>query len=201
MASFPYINNPATLKQFIAKIQTTGKPDKVTLEYIASLGFKSKNDRPILPILKAIGFVDNSGVPTDAWSQYRNKQEAPKVLGLAIKSSYPGLFTAYPDAHRKDNEALRDYFSTHTSVGDKALSYIVRTFKTLCEMADFETPITPEIPMEKTTPAVPGAPPEIKVGVAPGMTVNLNVQLQLPPTEDSSVYEKLFAAMKKHLFS
>jgi hypothetical protein len=31
------------------------------------------------------------------------------------------------------------------------------------------------------------------------MTLNVNIQLQLPATAESEVYEKLFAAMRKHL--
>jgi hypothetical protein len=33
----------------------------------------------------------------------------------------------------------------------------------------------------------------------PGLTLNVNLQLQLPATSDGEIYEKLFGAMRKHL--
>jgi hypothetical protein len=47
-AEFPYITNPANLRKFLEKIRTLGVPDKVSIAYLASLGFKSTNDRPII---------------------------------------------------------------------------------------------------------------------------------------------------------
>ena len=40
--------------------------------------------------------------------------------------------------------------------------------------------------------------PKLKLDT-PGMTLNVNIQLQLPATAEGEVYEKLFAAMRKHL--
>lgn len=111
-----------------------------------------------------------------------------------------GLFKTYPDANRKDNEALRNYFSTHSKVGEKTLNLIVRTFKTLCELGDFESSdsvtVINGIKEEKTSE---NKSKVTKVIQQPGMTVNINVQLQLQATDDAAVYEKFFAAMKKHL--
>ena len=64
MPDFPYTPNPASLRRFFEKIPSTGVPDKVTLQVLNSLGFTSSNDRYILPVLKALKFVDGSGVPT-----------------------------------------------------------------------------------------------------------------------------------------
>ncbi len=202
MAEFPYTPNPASLRRFLEHIQTAGVPQKVTQKYIASVGFKSGNDRYIIPVLKAVGFLDGSGVPTDTWRRYRNKNEARTVMATALQSAaaFSGLFATYSDAHRKDNEALRNYFSTHTNAGEKTLALIVRTFKTLCEFADFEA--APEgLEKEPATPPPAERAPLPRAGTATGMTVNINIQLQLPATEDQAVYDKLFASLKKHLFA
>jgi len=34
-----------------------------------------------------------------------------------------------------------------------------------------------------------------------GLTININIQLQLPATDDASVYEKLFDAMNKTILA
>jgi hypothetical protein len=73
------------VREFLQKIQAVGVPSKVTVKYLESIGFKSKNDRYLISILKAIGFVDDSGTPTDFWRAYRNKAEAPAVLAAAVR--------------------------------------------------------------------------------------------------------------------
>lgn len=80
MATFLYLTNPARLKQFLKKIQHTGKPKKLTRRNLEGLGFKSKNDRPIIGALKSLGFLDSSGVPTERWKLYRNKSKALACL-------------------------------------------------------------------------------------------------------------------------
>jgi len=200
MAEFPYTPNPASLEKFLATIQSIGRPQKVTQKWLTGIGYKSSNDRYILPILKALGFIDGSGTPLERWMAYRNKEQSRGVLARAIKEAYPSLFETYPDAYRKDDEALRNFFSTHTTVGEKAISFIVRTFKALVLLADFETPIDVSA-ASYVQPAQSANLPLAQQPTTRGINLTLNIQLQLPATDDASIYEKLFEAMKKHLMS
>jgi Family of unknown function (DUF5343) len=201
-ADFPYLTNPASLRKFLEKIRTVGVPEKVSIAYVASLGFKSTNDRPIIPTLKFLDFIDGSGVPRETWQKYRPKETAGAVLAAAIRTAYAELYSIYPDADRKDNEALRNYFSTHTKVGEATLNLIVRTFKTLCETADFSAePV--ELDSREATKQAGGKGAVIVStgkGNHSGPAININIQLQLQATEDPKVYDNFFAAMKKHLF-
>lgn len=104
MAEFPYIPTPAAVKRFLTHIQSAGIPAKVTVKYLEQVGFKSKNDRQLLSILKFIGFADSSGLPTPVWQAYRRKDKAGQILAEAIRQAYADLFKTFPDAHRKDNE-------------------------------------------------------------------------------------------------
>jgi len=122
------------------------------------------------------------------------------VMAGAISKAYGDLFNMYPDAYRKDSEALRNYFSTKTAVGEATVGYIVRTFTALCKLADFEA-VAADVPAApRIAPTLLGPSPTA-LREPPGMTVNINIQLELPATEDASVYENLFAALKKHLLS
>ena len=198
MADFPYTPNPASVPKFLDHIQKAGVPQKVTQQYLNSVGFKSTNDRYLIAILKFIGFLDQSAVPTDSWKDYRNKQKGPVVLAASVRSGYTELFDTYPDAHRKDSEALRNFFSTHTSVAETTLGLIVRTFKAFADRADFEKEGgASAIP---TSVATPGAATPSGNGGGAGTTININIQLEIPATKDAEVYEKFFAALKKHLF-
>lgn len=202
MAEFPYMPNPARVEPFFDHIQKTGVPPKVTYKYLESVGFKSKNDRYLVGILKFVGFLDSSGKPIETWHAYRHKEAAPGVMAGAIRAAYSDLFNTYPDAYRKDNEALRNYFSTQTVVAESTLGLIVRTFTALCELADFKD-VAADVSVVPSTAPAPElvGPSPIALREPPGMTVNINIQLALPATEDASIYEKLFAALKKHLLS
>lgn len=208
MADFPYTPTPTSAKRFLDHVRSAGVPEKVTHKYLEKVGFKSTNDRYILGILKFLGFVDAGGVPTKLWQAYRNRTSGGKALAAAIRQSYADLFKTYPDANRKDNEALRNYFSAHTKVAESTLGLIVGTFKMLCSAADFEgqAPLidADENNTEGPAPSARGSKaPRGSVshesGGGQGPTININIQLQLPATDDGAIYDKLFAALKKHL--
>jgi len=200
MAEFHYTPVPSKIKSYFDKIQTTGIPDKVNREYLKSIGFKSSNDAYIITILKKLGFLDSSSVPTDRWKNYRDKKQAPKIMAQAIREAYSSLFDLYSDAFRKDKEAIRNFFSSKTEVGEKTIEYMVSTFKNLCELADFE--IVDVIPSYEKKVKTVGFP-TVTTGIpsTKGLTININIQLQLPATNDASIYDKLFESLKKHILS
>jgi len=74
-----------------------------------------------------------------------------------------------------------------------------QTFKELCGLADFEAVVVTEPAAKPITPTIKEVA-EIPTGVRP-VTININIQLQLPATEDVTIYDNLFSALKKHLFS
>ncbi len=138
MANYPYTVKAGSLKKFLERIASVGLPDKVTVKYLYALDFKSTNDRAIIPILKFIKFLDSSGAPTDYYKKYRDTSKSAKILGKAIKEAYLELFKVYPDAQKQDNNLLRNFFSTNTGLGEKAIKSIVDTFKALCSLAKFD---------------------------------------------------------------
>lgn len=75
-----YINNVGSLTKVLEDIRTAGVPERVTFEFLKTLGFKSSNDRPIIGVLKAIGFLDANGTPTDSYRSFRDPNLGPKVL-------------------------------------------------------------------------------------------------------------------------
>lgn len=142
------------------------------------------------------------------WKAYRNKGQAKAVMAAALRKAYATLFATYPNAHQKDNEALRNFFSSHTDVGESALSLMVRTFKALTELGDFDNaadqdPGTLEAVLSEPEPdaGVTVRQQQRPLAGKGAMTVNINIQLQLPATDNATIYENLFAAMKKNLLS
>ena len=197
MATFVYMSTSASIRKFLQAIQMAGVPDKLTLRHLESLGFKTKNDRALLSIMKAIGFVSPTGEPTGRWQEYRNKARAGAVLAEGLHEHYADLFKTYPDAHLKDNEALHNFFSTHTSVGAGALRYMIATFKTLADMAEFGAPPRETVGVGVT----PIAEPAVSVSrtARPGVGITINIQLTLPEGSTAETFDAFFKAMREHL--
>jgi hypothetical protein len=205
-AEFIYTANPSKVVPFLEKIRAAGKPDKVTLRTIESLGFRSTNDRALLPILKGLGFVDNSGVPTERWSRFRSKQDGGIALAEGIREHYAKLFNLYPDAYQKDNEALHSFFSSNTSLGEGALKFVIGTFKAVCSIATFDRQSTAFATPSLNAAAQPGLPAVIAhsqpvISSAPGLTVNINVQLTLLEKCDAVTFKEFCKAMREHLLN
>jgi hypothetical protein len=91
MSDFAYTVVPGKLRQLLTKMRTVGVPRKVNADWLKNLGFTSSNDKSLIAILKFIGMIDPSGVPTPTWSGYRGADNK-KVLGRAVRQGYADLF-------------------------------------------------------------------------------------------------------------
>jgi Family of unknown function (DUF5343) len=194
---FPYTTSPPGLKRIMEGAPTWGKPDKVSKEWLDGLGFKGGAASRSLGVMRAVGIVDLGGKPTELWEALRTKDKAKFAGG--VRKHYASLFATYPDANRKDTEAILAFVRSKTSYGADAQKLAVRTFKTLCEFGDFETDVPDE---DKEQPPAGGkgkAPKPKNTGNSGGVALTVNIQLQLPENASGDVYEKLFAAMEKHL--
>ena len=206
MNNFPYTQVPKKLKSFFEKIQQTGTPNIVDKKWLASIGFGASNDRSIIPVLKFISFVDQSGKPTKKWLVYRDKNQARKVLAEGIREGYAELFQTYPDAHQRTDDELKNFFSPKTKASASTVSRMVTTFKTLCKLADFsdvstEASVSQALAPSEDVKTEPDTTKKITQKLGTGITININIQLTLPDTTDETVYDKFFVALKKHLFS
>jgi len=76
----PYTTQPKNVKEFFDKIQGLGTPSKVNLSYLPTIGFRSSNDRYLVGVSKSLGFTDSSGVPTEKWNEYKDKNKAKQVM-------------------------------------------------------------------------------------------------------------------------
>jgi hypothetical protein len=202
LAEYPYITVPGALKKFLESVKTMGVPPKITIETLAALGYKSNNHRPIPRILKFIGFLDDNNAPTTEYTDFRLTNKSKAVMAQALRRGYPELFQLYPDAYRRDDEALRNFFAQHTTSGEQVVTKTIDTFKTLCELADFEAQIPPtgegegeEIEQGRGKKELPNVPSP------PALVINLNIQLGLPATEDATIYDRIFESLKKHILT
>jgi hypothetical protein len=199
VAKFPYTIAPGPLSELLEKLKNIGVPDKIDQTYLAQIGFSSSNHRPFIPIMKHVGLLDGSGVPTDIYRRgLRGGEAGKKLVANGIREGYRDLFATYPDAATRPTSDITTFVKTHTDLGDKALRAAVTTFQTLCKFGDFDgVPSAAdrggeERPIQKR--ASRGSEPE------PGsVTINVNIALSVDATSDPAVYDAFFSAMAKHL--
>lgn len=205
MSNFPYAKTPTKLEGFFEGIQRDGRPDKASNKWLKSSGYTSSNDVSMINVLQFIGFVDSSRVPTDAWQEFRDQGKSKHVLAFRIRDSYSMLFDHYPDAEKRSPEDLSNFFRANTTLGDRAISLMVRTFEVLCSMADFSAaPANGASAGESgngasaDTSAPLVARPENVASPAPALHIDFQVHIaaDAPPEQ----IDKIFESMAKHLY-
>ena len=198
------INNTGSLATFLESIKTAGVPARVTFEFLKTLGFKSSNDRPILTIMKAIGFLDGNGSPTEMYKQYRSN-EGSRVLAKALRSAYADVFLANTKAQNLSLDKLKGIVASKSTKGDAIVTRIAKTFQVLAKAADFSDSKagseSPEEQSEAQTEPLDNTPhesalPPLRHKVP---TFHYNIEIHLPTTTDITVYNAIFKSLKENL--
>jgi len=200
MAEYSYTVVPGKLKEFLGKIRETGVPSKVTTKWMESIGYKSSNDRGMIPVLQQIRFVDGAGTPKELWSRYRGSSYR-QVLGDGIVEGYADLFAMYPDANTRSKEELENFFGTRSTAGKQVISKTVSTFKALCELADFSSELGSPKQVETKANDVFARVPAPSGSEASHFSPNLHIDIQIhisPETTPEQI-DQIFASMAKHL--
>jgi hypothetical protein len=201
MVDYAYTTVTGKIKQLLGKVRTVGVPPKVTVAWLKTIGFTSSNDASLIGVLKFIGFIDGSNIPTSLWNTYRGANYR-SVLGGAIRSGYADLFAVYPDANTRSTTDLSHVFSTSSSGGAQVISKTVATFKALVEEAEFSN--SSEL-TESTMPAGPLHTPPAQSAHKPSPAqgrpeVHIDIQIHISPESSPQQIDTIFQSMAKHLY-
>jgi hypothetical protein len=195
--NYPYVMTIDKFREFVRRLQTLGVPERVNRKYLQSLGYKSSNHHSFPKPLGFIGLIDDSGVPTPKYMALREGAPGKSKLGGYIREAYDQLYSTFPNAHVESAETLRDFFRAQTTLGDVAVSATVATFQALCQFAAFDE--TQSLDEGKTSVGTPTKTEKVLSSGPRPITINVNIQLSIPPTTDSEVYDKLFSSMAKYV--
>lgn len=207
MAKVPtsYFVVQSKLKPIMDAIQKAGVPEKFTLSFLNSLGFKSTNDRPIVAVLKSLGFLDQNAVPTAAYREYKDASKSRLVLGNKVKEAYSDVFLANEKANSLSTDDLKGIFASLTGKSDSVAAKMAGTFKALCSISDFSGSfaelVEESIHSDDNEPAAtkPINLPRKQSGETGSPEFHYNIQIHLPITRDISVYNAIFKSLREHL--
>jgi hypothetical protein len=192
------------LEAFLNALQTAQAPERFTTKFLQNLEFSSSNDRLFIGLLKGLGFIDESGAPQQRYFDFLDQTQARTVLAQAIREAYDDLFRINKDANTLSEEEIKNKLKTLTrgEKSDKVVGLMAKTFKALCDYADWskpsKTPAEPKSKGDTVAPKETAAPP---VGTLQSKPVGLHydIQIHLPTTRDSAVYDAIFKSLKDHL--
>ena len=194
------------IPQYFDALLTARAPDKFTVKFLADLEFTSSNDRQFINVLKAFGFLDDGGIPTERYFKFLDQSNSKIMVAEGIREAYVDLFNLNVTAYTMTQAEVEGKFKTLTN-GSKApttITQMAKTFTALCGYADWSATTAtpqPEPVVEQPKQEEPANPSAIPMHEShtTGFDLNYDIHIHLPATRDQAVYDALFASLAKHI--
>jgi len=183
------------------KIRDGQAPGQVTTQLLKDWGFGSSNDRAFIPLLKALGFLSPTGQPTQRYHDYRDHSRSKFVMADALHDAYQDIFLITANPKPSDKSAVEGKFKSFHNVSDNVAQLMTRTFYALLSLADFSANSTAsKLHDQPVTPESSSDGPQ-RSATSFGATLtgfHYNIQIHLPATKDTEVYNAIFKSLKEH---
>jgi hypothetical protein len=195
----------ADVFQHLAQAQA---PEKFTVQYLKDLGFASTNFRAVVPLLKALGFLSDDGVPTGRYHEYRNTALSRQVMAAALRDAYGDLFTIRANPSPPDRKLIEGKFRSVHNASPNTAKLMASMFCAMLEMADLSAVTPPKkddkpekepereaaVPLLRKNEEGPDASPSTQ-----RPTFHYNIEIHLPATKDVEVFNAIFKSLRAHL--
>lgn len=196
-----YLTSARNITSILADVQKAGVPAKFTYDFLKKLGHPSSANRPVIGVLKALGFLTDSGEPSERYRRFKDPSQSKRVMAEALRQAYADVFTVDSQAYQRNANELKGIFARLSEKGDSVNEKMASTFKTLSGLADFEAPVLAEgdgqvareVAEEETLPR-PETPPD-----GGAIVVHHDVHVHLPATTDINVYDAIFRSLRENL--
>jgi hypothetical protein len=210
-SALPYVPNYGKIKALFEKVASARIPDAFTQAYLAeTLGLKSGGDRPLIPLLKALGLIDPSGRPTSDYALLKNSQRAGATLARGIGRAFGPLFSSNENAHKLTGDELKGLIAQVAGSDEEVTRRTAGTFRTLVEIAGVnnfgvdgafkegetgESSAKPSGVVDETIE--PERAHRARSGLRPEF--HYNIQVHLPSNATEETYLNIFNALRKSL--
>lgn len=199
--SLPYLASNKNVGALFEKIASAKIPPKFTHEFLTTtIGLKGNNDRPLITLLRTLGFLDQSGTPTEKYALLKNSDMRKAAVASGIREAYAPLFAANELAHALSPEKLKGLVSQVAGTDADMTARIASTFAALTKEADFQAAAGKEqSDKEKENDEQPDADLESQKNKPKGLRpeFHYNIQIQLPSNGTEETYLNIFNAIRK----
>ena len=196
----PYVNGYGGIPKLFAAIREAAVPPKFTQDFLADvLDLKSSSYRAMIPLMKKLGFIDPSNVPTQAYRDVRDAAQAGRVIAARMREAYKTLFNANEYIYKADKPTLMVKLRSILGAGedDANIQYVAGTFTELSKLAAWDGSPAPKPSLPTDSPqdgSISGSRKKLgEIGLS--YTINLN----LPATTDIEVFNAIFKSLRENL--
>lgn len=202
-AALPYLASNKNVPLLFEKIAAAKVPEKFTHSFLTTtIGLKGTNDRALIPLLRNMGFIDQSGTPTQAYRLLKGHNKGA-ALADGMRRAYGALFDSNQEAQKLPSDRLKSLIAQVAGVDADATSRISATFSALAKLADFDTETTDgetNSNSETTTNLdEQEEAPESQRRKTTGLRTEFhyNLQIHLPANGTEETYLNIFNAIRK----
>mgnify|MGYP003386831406 CR=1 FL=1 len=204
--SYPYIISNNKIEPILSRVRSAAKPERFSRETLATWGFTASNDRAMVGVLKELGFLTESGAPTDKYDRLRDPNDWRYVLAEQIRDCYADLFAIDANMNAAPEAEIRGALSRITGKDEESVKRYYATFKTLVALAKFDAKPNrvgnagdvPADPIPQPTPSSDKNATKEHIQRR-SAEYHYNIQIHLPVTTDITVYNAIFKRLKEHL--
>jgi len=202
-----YLTSTKNLSAIFDAIRTAQAPDRFTIKFLETLDFKSTSDRLIIGVLKALGFLSSDGQPTTRYFSFLDQTQSAAVLAEGIREAYSDLFQINKNAQTLNQNDVVNKLKTlgQGQFSESVLDKMALTFSSLVKLADFNA-IAHSSPVPEHVETIDSIAPSVEARLQdnprPKAALggpHYNIQIILPETRDTVVYDAIFRSLREHL--
>lgn len=198
----PYLSSYKNVATLFEKIAGAKIPESFTHAFLQSvIGLKATGDRPLIPFLRNLGFIDGSNKPTPEYSKLKGSEKQRRIIiGNGIRKAYGPLFDADEEAYTRTGQELKGLVAQVAGTDEDMTQRIAQTFGAVVKLADFVDPV-PELPKKDKESSDSESDDH---GSSVGRKIkglrtefHYNIQVVLPSNATEDVYLNIFNAIRK----
>lgn len=212
-----YLTSVKNVEAFFETIKSAKAPERFTTRFLANLGFKNTNDRLLISMMKALGFLDENGAPTQRYFNYLDDSQSTAVITEGIEEAYEDLFRLNTRADQMSKQELVGKLKSLTEgkKSERVIEAMATTFQALTKLGDFSDSHTRQDKKEENSAEkkiteksqnfennLQNSQPIEDISLRKGSfldSVTYRIEINLPPSRDKAVYDAIFRSLKEHL--
>jgi hypothetical protein len=153
-----------------------------------------------------LGFLDQSGAPTQSYRSLKDGESAKAAIGTAVRRAYAPLFAADENSHKLPLEKLKGLIAQVAGTDDAMTARIASTFTALAKLGNFDLSAENDDTKRDGAGGMPTEEQETDKQSAGGggsvrrqmqSSFHYNIQVHLPSNGTEEVYLNIFNALRK----
>lgn len=205
-----YLTSVKNVESIFNSIIGAKAPERFTTKFLEDLGFKSSTDRLFIGMLKALGFLDEGGQPTQRYYEFLDQSQSKRIVAMGIEEAYEDLFNLNRNAQNMSNDDVKNKLKTLTQgqKSDRVIEQMAMTFRSLCSYADWSiheekrtdtNNVKENINHDENMSVLISNIGKAEKLNDSKMNLHYNIQIHLPETTNMAVYDAIFQSLKRHL--